>query len=141
MTMKHYWINHHQSGHVRLACSILLYSCIGLTNVYIYQLTKQSIYLVVDGVMTTLSYKTSLWIILLFKYLNTMVIEHQPGSPCAGDIFVNVYNVKLSFWLTENSIIDSMNITNTKEHMANKSKKIWYLCSHYIFRISSKNQK
>ena len=101
-----------------------MYSCIGLTNVYIYKLTKQSIYLVVDGVMSSLSYKTSLWIILLFKYLKTLVIEHQPGSPCAGDIFANVYNVKLSFWLTENSVITSTNIKNIKEHAIDTAKQM-----------------
>jgi hypothetical protein len=123
------------SAPVRLACSILFYSCIGLANVYIYQLTKQSIYLVVDGIMTSLSYKTSLWVILVFKYLNTLVIEHQPGSPCAGDIFENVYNVKLSFWLTENSVITSKNIKNIKEQTINSAKQMDEMQTRMLYLI------
>ena len=58
------------------------------------------------------------------EYVRLMVIEHQPGSSCSGDIFANVYNVKLSFWLTENSVITSKNITNIKEHNIDTAKQM-----------------
>ena len=98
-----------------MSFSILFYCCIGLVNVYIYQLTKRLIFLIVRNIKKGFSNKTSFWLILIFKSLNTLVIEHQPGSPCAGTIFANVYNVKLSFWLSEADIIEDSAISKQRE--------------------------
>eukprot|EP00092_Neocalanus_flemingeri_P012356 GFUD01013322.1.p1 GENE.GFUD01013322.1~~GFUD01013322.1.p1 ORF type:complete len:1573 (-),score=223.90 GFUD01013322.1:73-4233(-) len=132
------------SSHKRLIFSILLYSCIGLVNVYIYQLTKKSIYLIVRKLMNNFTYQTSLWLILSFKILNTLVIEHQPGSPCAGDIFANVYNIKLSFWLTEEDINEMtskhVEFNMLREHIGNNSESVQQLAKNLnILRENSKN--
>ena len=74
--------------------------------------------------MRNFSYRTSLWLILLFKNLNTLVIEHQPGSPCAGDIFANVYNIKLSFWLTEMNINENTALSNLRKSIDKQIENI-----------------
>ena len=51
--------------------------------------------------------KTGLRIILLLKFLNLLAIDYQPGSPCAGQIFANKYNLRLAFYMFDDQWLET----------------------------------
>eukprot|EP00092_Neocalanus_flemingeri_P015013 GFUD01016215.1.p1 GENE.GFUD01016215.1~~GFUD01016215.1.p1 ORF type:complete len:1587 (-),score=281.46 GFUD01016215.1:23-4294(-) len=89
------------SNKIKMIITASFFSFIGLANLYAYQLAKKGINYLVESAISTSTYKSSLWVILVFKFINTLFIDYQPGSPCAGAIFEDQYNIKLSFWLAD----------------------------------------
>ena len=81
---------------------------IGLTNIVVYQIAKKAINKIVELAVRKSFFTSSLWLILIFKFLITLIIDHQPGSVCGGLIFSNEQNLQLNFWLfnlTESDLV------------------------------------
>ena len=83
---------------VGLVLPVLFYAVVGLINLVTYKLAKQGVNATFKQFLRSTSYSSSLWIILLLKFCNTLIIDYQPGSICAGQIFADQYNTKLAFF-------------------------------------------
>ena len=86
-----------------LLLPIVFYTAISITNLFTFQLAKKGINSIIKNLIRCSSYSSSLWIILIFKFLNTLIIDYQPGSACAGQLFNDQYNTKLAFFKNFNN--------------------------------------
>ena len=81
-----------------------------LLTLFSHQLGKQCLNKLVEYLIDTVSYKTAVQIVASLKFLNLLVIDYQPGSPCAGKIFTNNYNTRLAFYMFDSELVsDELN--------------------------------
>ena len=103
----------------RLVLPIVFYTGIGITNLLTFKLAKKGINSVIKYLIQCSSYSSSLWILLIFKFLNALVIDYTPGSVCAGQLFNDQYNAKLAFFKSFNNgseIRNSYKLINDYSH-------------------------
>ena len=83
---------------IGLVLPVLFYTAVGLINLFTYKLAKQGVNALFKQLLRSSSYSSSLRVILVLKFCNTLIIDYQPGSVCAGQLFADQYNTKLAFF-------------------------------------------
>ena len=101
--------NHFRHNLFCLVLPIVFYTLIGITNIFTFKLAKKGINTVIKTLIRYSSYSSSLWILLIFKFLNILIIDYQPGSVCAGQLFNDQNNAKLAFFKNFNNVSEIKN--------------------------------
>ena len=94
---------------------VIFYTGICIGNLLTFKLAKEGINYCMKYLIRSSSYNSSLWILLVFKFLNTLIIDYQPGSACAGQLFNDQYNAKLAFFKAFHDRSEMFNSFNSLE--------------------------
>ena len=105
---------------------VAFYLVIGFGNLFLFQFAKKTINWIGRFIINISSYNSSLWIILIFKFLNIAILENQPGSLCSGNTFAKEQNLRLAFWLSDHRDLEYQMLINRTKKLDIERKELRY---------------